>query len=147
MPRTLLAKLWRPPVYKAAPEDTSFWFSALQPETCSIIANDSSQGNRISGMWPARIPSKIPHDEKRTSQDLAEAKVAIHWPIMCWARRFLVASPFVIAGVLNILSISASRFHLQSEHLAGYGFLFAAPWGWLVDRGWFENVHSRFLEV
>ena len=66
---------------------------------------------------------------------------------MRWADRLLIALPFVIAGVLNVLSISASRFHLHSEDFAGYGFLFATPWAWLVDRGWFENVHSRSLEL
>jgi hypothetical protein len=66
---------------------------------------------------------------------------------MRWPGRLLIAMPFVVAGVLNFFSVTASRFRLHSEHLSGYGFLFAAPWAWLVDRGWFENVHSRPLEV
>jgi hypothetical protein len=44
------------------------------------------------------------------------------------ARRFLIVLPFVIAAVLNVLSITANRFHANSQHLEGYGFLFAAPW-------------------
>jgi hypothetical protein len=66
---------------------------------------------------------------------------------MRWARRFLIILPFVIAAVLNVLSLTANRFRTNSQHIEGYGFLFAAPWGWIVDRGWFENVHSRPLTV
>src|SRR6266481_5096181 len=53
-------------------------------------------------------------------------------------RRFLIALPFAIA---------ADRLHLNRQHVAGYGFLFATTWGWLLYSGWFRNVHSRSLMV
>src|SRR5712692_4990081 len=32
------------------------------------------------------------------------------------------------------------------EHVAGYGFLFATPWAWLLDHPrWLGNVHNRSL--
>jgi hypothetical protein len=66
---------------------------------------------------------------------------------MGWARRLLVALPVAIAAVLNLLLVTADRFHLHREHIAGYGFLFATPWAWLLDRDWFGNVHNRFLQT
>ena len=54
--------------------------------------------------------------------------------------------PFVAAGVLTFLIGFGDRLHLRSEQVAGYGFLFGIPWAWLVDRGWFEHVHSRFVQ-
>jgi hypothetical protein len=66
---------------------------------------------------------------------------------MRWIRRLLIALPLAIACVLNVLMIAANRFHLHREHIAGYGFLFATPWAWLLDRGWFGNVHNRSLEA
>jgi hypothetical protein len=42
--------------------------------------------------------------------------------------------------------VAATLMHTNREHIAGYGFLFAIPWAWLLDRGWFGNVHSRWLE-
>jgi hypothetical protein len=63
-----------------------------------------------------------------------------------WARRLLVATPFAIAAVLNVLVVTADRIHLHREHIAGYGFLFATPWAWLIDHpGLISNVHNRWL--
>ena len=66
---------------------------------------------------------------------------------MRWTRRLLVALPLAIAGGLNVLMISADRFHLHRERTAGFGFLFAAPWAWLLDAGWFGNVRNHILKV
>ncbi len=60
-------------------------------------------------------------------------------------RRLLVASPFAIAFVLNVLMLAADRLYWRRERIAGYGFLFARPWGWVLDRNWFGNVHNRWL--
>jgi hypothetical protein len=59
---------------------------------------------------------------------------------MVWIRRFLITVPFAIAAVLNVPVIAADRLHLYREHVVGYGFLFAAPWAWLLD-------HPSWLEV
>jgi len=64
---------------------------------------------------------------------------------MPWIRRFLITLPFAIAAVLNVLLIAADRLNLNRQHVAGYGFLFATPWGWLLDRGWFPHIHNRPL--
>jgi hypothetical protein len=66
--------------------------------------------------------------------------------MLTWTRRILLVLPFVTAGVLTFLIGFADRLHLRSERFAGYGFLFGIPWAWLVDRGWFEHVHSRFAQ-
>ena len=62
-------------------------------------------------------------------------------------RRAALALPFVVAGLLNVLLIVARPLHWRSEHIAGYGFLFLAPWAWLLDRGWFDRVNSKWLET
>jgi len=64
---------------------------------------------------------------------------------MGWTKRILLALPFAIASVLNGLMVAADRLHLHREHIAGYGFLFATPWAWLLDSGWFPNIHNRLL--
>ena len=64
---------------------------------------------------------------------------------MVWTKRFLLALPFAIAAVLNVFLLIADRFHLRSEHIAGYGFLFGTPWAWLLDRGWFGHVRTRWM--
>lgn len=66
---------------------------------------------------------------------------------MIWIKRLIVASPFMVAAVLTILINVADRFHWRHEHIAGYGFLFGAPWAWLLDRSWFGSVHPRWLEA
>jgi hypothetical protein len=63
---------------------------------------------------------------------------------MVWTRRILLALPFAAAAVLTVLINFADRLHLRLERFAGYGFLFGAPWAWLLDRDWFGNVHSRW---
>ena len=65
---------------------------------------------------------------------------------MSWTKRLLVASPFVVALTLNILGLVAvNRPQWHREQIAGYGFLFATPWTWLLDHNWFGNVHNRWL--
>ena len=66
--------------------------------------------------------------------------------MLTWPRRILLALPLVAAGVLTFLIGFGDRLHLRSEQVAGYGFLFGIPWAWLLDRGWFEHVHSRFVQ-
>jgi hypothetical protein len=65
---------------------------------------------------------------------------------MIWARRILLALPFSVAAVLTILIEFADPLHLNLERLAGYGFLFATPWGWLLDRLWTQTFHNHLME-
>ena len=65
---------------------------------------------------------------------------------MTWLRRILLAVPFATATVLTILIGCADRFHLRSQRIAGYGFLFGTPWAWLLDHDWYGNVHSSWVE-
>ena len=53
---------------------------------------------------------------------------------MSWPKRLLFASPVVVAAVLNALITVADRLHLRREHIAGFAFLFGAPWDWLLDH-------------
>jgi len=64
---------------------------------------------------------------------------------MIWTKRVLLTFPFIIAAALTILINGDDRQH--AERNAGYGFLFGAPWDWLLDRGWFGHVHSRWLQT
>jgi len=57
-------------------------------------------------------------------------------------RRLLLLSPFGIAAVLTVLMTN-----LSSERVAGYVFLFATPWAWLLDRGSFPKLPNRALET
>ena len=66
--------------------------------------------------------------------------------LMIWTKRLLLASPFAVAAALTALMIVADRFHLRSKHIAGFAFLFGAPWAWLLDHDWFGNLHSRWAE-
>jgi hypothetical protein len=66
--------------------------------------------------------------------------------VIVWAKRLLLLSPFVAAAVLTALVILCDRLHLRREHVAGYVFLFGAPWDWLLDRDPFGRVQSRWLE-
>jgi len=66
---------------------------------------------------------------------------------MAWASRLVLAFPFAVAVVLNVLCNIARPLHWRSEHVAGYAFLFATPWGWLLDRGWFGPFDSRWLDA
>jgi hypothetical protein len=53
--------------------------------------------------------------------------------LVIWVRRILLLLPFLIAAILNLLVVVARPMHWHSEHIAGYAFLFAMPWAWLVD--------------
>ena len=53
---------------------------------------------------------------------------------------------FLVAAGLTALMSLAGRLHLRGEHIAGLAFLFGAPWGWLLDQGWFGNFHSPRVE-
>ena len=64
---------------------------------------------------------------------------------MSRTKQLLLALPFVVAVVLNVLMLTVDRLHLHRERIAGYGFLFAAPWAWLLDHVWVGNVHSRWM--
>jgi len=65
---------------------------------------------------------------------------------MSWAKRLLVASPFVMALTLNILGVVAvNRPHWHREQIARYDFLFVTPWAWLLDHDLFGNAHNRWL--
>jgi hypothetical protein len=66
---------------------------------------------------------------------------------MAWTRRILLTAPFVIAVTLNVLMAAADRLHLHREHIVGYGFLFASPWAWLLDLGWFHIPHNRWQQT
>jgi hypothetical protein len=66
-------------------------------------------------------------------------------PNMVWVRRFFITVLFIIAATLTVLMNTVDRVHLQ--RVEAYGFLFAIPWAWLLDRGWFEDVHSRWGEA
>ena len=54
--------------------------------------------------------------------------------------------PFVVAAALTVLISFADPLHLRVERVAGYGFLFATPWAWLLDHDWFGHVQSRRVE-
>ena len=68
---------------------------------------------------------------------------------MVWVKRIVLALPFGIAALLTTLVSVAWARHRPSQHIAGLGFLFAAPWAWLIDwmgGGWFAARHARWLE-
>jgi len=60
-------------------------------------------------------------------------------------RRTLIAIPFAIAFVLNMLAVIARPLGWRSRHIEGYTFLFATPWAWLLDRDWLV-VHNKIAE-
>ena len=66
---------------------------------------------------------------------------------MTWIRRILLASPFVVAAVLTVLSRFADRVHLNLQRIAGYCFLFGAPCGWLLGRDGFGGAHGRWMQL
>ena len=66
---------------------------------------------------------------------------------LTWLRRIILAAPFAAAAVMTVLISFADRLHLRLERVAGYGFLFAAPWGWLLDHDWGGvHVQSRWVQ-
>lgn len=50
------------------------------------------------------------------------------------ATRILILVPFFVAAILNMLAFYADRLHLNIQRVAGLAFLFATPWGWLLNR-------------
>jgi len=64
-----------------------------------------------------------------------------------WAKRTLLSVPFLAAAALNLFVVIARPMHWHSERIAGYGFLFAAPWAWLIDHAWFGKINNRWLEA
>ena len=65
---------------------------------------------------------------------------------MIWPKRLLLSLPFLVAAGLTAFLTLADRLHLRQEHIAGFAFLFGAPWSWLLDHDWFGNDHSRWIE-
>jgi hypothetical protein len=64
---------------------------------------------------------------------------------MIWVKRILLALPFGIAGVLTVLSLARP---LHGRHkLEICGFLFGAPWAWLLDQGWFGTISNKWLDI
>lgn len=61
---------------------------------------------------------------------------------MIWAKRILLTLPFAVASVLTVLVSFANRLHIRPQRAAGYGFLFATPWEWLITRLWVPNFHT-----
>ena len=66
---------------------------------------------------------------------------------MSWGKRLALALPFVVAAILNVLVTIARPLPWRAEHIAGYCFLFAMPWAWLLDRGWLGPLNTRWLEA
>jgi hypothetical protein len=66
---------------------------------------------------------------------------------MKWIRRIIASFPFVVALALNVL-VDTDR---HNRHIEGFGFLFGAPWAWLLDRDWFfghtASCWTRNLET
>jgi len=58
-----------------------------------------------------------------------------------------IAMPFAAAGLLTVLISCADRLHLRLERVAGLGFLFASPWGWLLDWGSFPETHNHWIRM
>lgn len=52
---------------------------------------------------------------------------------MRYVPRLVVAIPFAIAALLNVLMLAGRARHRNTQHIAGYGLLFAAPWSWFID--------------
>jgi hypothetical protein len=66
---------------------------------------------------------------------------------MSWVRPGLLALPFAVAGVMNVLAVISRWVHLRPDHIAAHMFLFGAPWAWLLDRGWVGSMHSRWADA
>jgi hypothetical protein len=51
-----------------------------------------------------------------------------------WINRLLIAIPFAIAALLNLLMVGVEHLHLRLAYIARFGlFRFSAPWSWLVN--------------
>lgn len=78
--------------------------------------------------------------------DPARALIIPRRVYMTWTKRIFLAAPFAIAATLTVLLNVGDKLHLRREHLAGYCFLFATPWSWLLDRVWIGPFQNRWLE-
>jgi hypothetical protein len=58
---------------------------------------------------------------------------------MSLARRLAIASPFVVAALLNALMLGVEHFHFRLDFIARYGFVFYGPWSWLINIGDITN--------
>ncbi len=59
-------------------------------------------------------------------------------------KRVLLLLPFAVAARLTILVSLADTLHLRGQRIAGYGFAFGAPWGWMFER--LPTLQSRFWQ-
>ena len=66
---------------------------------------------------------------------------------MISAKRILLTVPFAVASVLTVLVAFADKLHIRAQRVAGYGFLFATPWAWLIERLWMPNCHNGWIEA
>jgi hypothetical protein len=60
----------------------------------------------------------------------------------------LIAVPFAIAALLNVLMLGVEHLHLRLDYIASYGFVFSGPWVWLVNFADITNrlnVQNRWL--
>ncbi len=65
-----------------------------------------------------------------------------------WTNRLLIAVPFAIAALLNVLMLGVEHLHLRLDYIARYGFVFCGPWVWLVNFADITNrlnVQNRWL--
>ena len=81
-------------------------------------------------------------DDIKLSVSLVGGRHAVM--LMLWIKRLLLAAPFIVALLLNALMVRADHLHLyrESQHIAGYGFLFGTPWSWIVDHIWFGFMYG-----
>jgi hypothetical protein len=54
-------------------------------------------------------------------------------------KRLLIAVPFALAALLNALMLGVEHLHLRLDYIARYGFVFSAPWVWLVNAADIAN--------
>jgi hypothetical protein len=66
--------------------------------------------------------------------------------MMIWVKRIMLSFPFAIAAALTAMLAVARHFPMRREHLAGYAFLFATPWAWLLDHNWFGGSNAAWFE-
>jgi hypothetical protein len=60
---------------------------------------------------------------------------------MIWIKRITIATPFFIAGLLQILGLEYRSPHLHPQRVGGYAFLFGTPWAWLFDgHSWLTRI-------
>ena len=57
---------------------------------------------------------------------------------MRWVKILSIMLPGIIAAALNVTIVAAPHYNLYREHYIGLGFLFAAPWIWLLENVGFQ---------